>query len=44
MSQAYDWIEEVLTELQEFTERLNEYSKSEIGIVLQKKIVAILAL
>lgn len=44
VSNAYDWIEQVFTELQEFSERLDVYAQSHIGAVLQKKIVAILAL
>lgn len=44
VSDAYDWIEQVFTELQEFSERLSIYTESRIDDVLKKKMVAILAL
>ena len=42
MSDAYGWIEEVFSELQDFSDRLTLYLRSRIDVVLQRKIVAIL--
>lgn len=42
MSDAYGWIEEVFSELQDFSDRLSVYMRSQIDAVLQRKIVTIL--
>jgi hypothetical protein len=44
VSDAYDWIERVFGELQEFADRLNLYRENKIDNVMEKKITVILAL
>jgi hypothetical protein len=44
VSNAYDWVEQIFAELQEFSDRLTQYAKSEMDAILRKKVVAILTL
>ena len=44
VSNAFDWIDQVLTELMEFSERLDVYSRSSMDAVLKKKSIGILSL
>ena len=44
MTDAYDWIENVFGELQEFADRLALYTRIELDVPLRKKISAILVL
>ena len=44
MSNAYDWVEQIFAELQEFSNRLAQYAKSEMDAILRKKVIAILTL
>jgi fungal STAND N-terminal Goodbye domain len=41
---AYDWVEQIFAELQEFSDRLTQYTKSEMDPALRKKVTAILTL
>ena len=41
---AYDWVEQIFAELQEFSDRLTQYAKSEMNAILKKKVTAILTL
>ncbi|KAF1952492.1 hypothetical protein CC80DRAFT_452308 [Byssothecium circinans] len=43
VTEAYDWIEQVFNELQEFSDRLNIYTQGSIDTILEKKIVVILS-
>jgi len=43
VSDAYDWIEQVFQELQDFSERLGQYTSSIVDAALRHKIIAILA-
>lgn len=42
VSEAYDWVEGALGQLQDFSDRLNLYSQSAIDSILEKKVSAIL--
>ena len=42
VTEAYDWIEQALGQLQEFTDRLSLYRQNTMDAVLEKKITAIL--
>jgi hypothetical protein len=44
VSDAYDWVEQVFRELQEFAERLDVYAAAQLDDTLRRKIVAILSL
>jgi hypothetical protein len=44
VSDAYDWVEQVFRELQEFAERLDVYAAARLDDTLRRKIVAILSL
>jgi hypothetical protein len=44
VSNAYDWVEQIFAELQEFSDRLTQYAKSEMDAILRKKVIAILTL
>jgi hypothetical protein len=44
VSNAYDWVEQIFAELQEFSDRLTQYTKSEMDAILRKKVIAILTL
>ncbi|KAK5653775.1 hypothetical protein OQA88_7933 [Cercophora sp. LCS_1] len=43
VSNAYDWVEQLFRELQDFSERLGQYTAVQIDAVLRRKVVAILA-
>ncbi|KAH8890177.1 hypothetical protein GQ53DRAFT_842374 [Thozetella sp. PMI_491] len=43
VSDAYDWIEQVFKELQDFSERLEIYAQTVLDSILRKKIAAILS-
>ncbi|KAI9713573.1 MAG: hypothetical protein M1820_000955 [Bogoriella megaspora] len=43
VTNAYDWLQTVFAELEEFAQRLQSYSQTEISDALRRKIVAILA-
>ena len=44
MSDAYDWLENIFVELEEFSRRLTVYMSSDLDAGLKQKIVAILVL
>ncbi|KAK4450851.1 hypothetical protein QBC34DRAFT_348375 [Podospora aff. communis PSN243] len=43
VSNAYDWIEQLFRELQDFSDRLGQYVQTKLDPVLRRKMVAILA-
>jgi hypothetical protein len=44
VNNAYDWVEQIFAELQEFSDRLTQYAKSGMDAILRKKVIAILTL
>ena len=44
MSKSYDWLEELFTELEDYTELLEEYLKGGMDRGLKKKAIATLSL
>lgn len=42
VSEAFDWVEEALGQLQDFTDRLNLYRQNTMDAILEKKVTAIL--
>jgi tetratricopeptide (TPR) repeat protein/GTPase SAR1 family protein len=43
VSNAYDWIEQLFRELQDFSDRLGQYAQTRLDPVLRRKMIAILA-